>query len=227
MTIVLKYPEIVEGFCTACSQITHYGVKLSMSQPWWSCIHIALCLSQWRWRRQRSSNATVRPQNPYWCWNWDGVAQWRSSAHTPGRLCGVALPIHLDDSVAWLCPYTWTTLWRGSAHTHGWLCGVALPIHTDDSVVWLCPYTRMTMVWLRSLNTPQRDEQSLGCSRLYLLLFLIPLESRPFMSKCVPWWNLDCARALRVKSAAWCSFCRKRNIPGHLKFYIFQKICCF
>ena len=44
--------------------------------------------------------------------------------------------------------------------------------------------------------------------------------SRPFTSKCVPWWNLDCNRTLHVKCAAWCSFRPKLNTPGHLSAFI-------
>ena len=52
---------------------------------------------------------------------------------------------------------------------------------------------------------------------------LIPRTSTPFTSKCVPWWNLDCTRALHVKRAACCSFHCKRNTPEHLSAFIFFK----
>ena len=44
----------------------------------------------------------------------------------------------------------------------------------------------------------------------------IPQTSRPFPSKCVPWWNPDCAKALRIKRACWKKFRRRRSTPGGL-----------
>ena len=44
-----------------------------------------------------------------------------------------------------------------------------------------------------------------------------------FTSKCVPWWNLDCARALCVKRAAWCSLHCKCNTLRHLLAFTFFK----
>ena len=42
----------------------------------------------------------------------------------------------------------------------------------------------------------------------------IPRSTRPFSSKCVPWWTPDCTTAFRLKRAAWSSYRCKRDTPG-------------
>ena len=39
----------------------------------------------------------------------------------------------------------------------------------------------------------------------------IPLSTRPFMAKCVPWWTPACTKALRQKRARWKSYRRKMH----------------
>lgn len=41
-----------------------------------------------------------------------------------------------------------------------------------------------------------------------------PHCTRPSGSDCVPWWNSDYSRALRIKRAAGKSFCLKQHTPG-------------
>ncbi len=53
-------------------------------------------------------------------------------------------------------------------------------------------------------------------SILSAALTAIPQTTRPFTSKCVPWWKWDCTRALNIKCATWCSFRCKRNTPGYI-----------
>ena len=48
----------------------------------------------------------------------------------------------------------------------------------------------------------------------------IPRTSRPYTSKCVPWWNSDCTKALRLKRAAWNSYRYKRGTPHQLSALI-------
>ena len=48
----------------------------------------------------------------------------------------------------------------------------------------------------------------------------IPRTTRPFTSKCVPWWNPDCSKLLRLKRAAWNSYRCRRNTPGQLPAFI-------
>ena len=42
----------------------------------------------------------------------------------------------------------------------------------------------------------------------------IPRTTRPFSSKCVPWWNPTCQRMLRLKRAAWNRYRHLRNTPS-------------
>ena len=51
-------------------------------------------------------------------------------------------------------------------------------------------------------------------------LAAIPRSSRPAGSKCVPWWSLDCSRALRLKRARWKSYRRKQGTPDSLRHFI-------
>ena len=48
----------------------------------------------------------------------------------------------------------------------------------------------------------------------------IPKTTRSFSSKCVPWWNLDCTKAFRLKRAAWSSYRCKRDTPGQLVAFV-------
>lgn len=59
-----------------------------------------------------------------------------------------------------------------------------------------------------------------SASILSAAFITIPRTTRPFTSKCVPWWNPDCAKALRRKRAAWSSYRCKRNTPGQLTAFI-------
>ena len=58
------------------------------------------------------------------------------------------------------------------------------------------------------------------CNCLECCIYFNPRTCESFTSKCAPWWNLDCTRALHVKHAAWCSFRWKRNTPGHLSAFV-------
>ena len=48
----------------------------------------------------------------------------------------------------------------------------------------------------------------------------IPRTSRPYTTKCVPWWNPECTKALRLKRAAWNSYRHKRGTPSQLTAFI-------
>ena len=62
-------------------------------------------------------------------------------------------------------------------------------------------------------------------SVLSAALSSIPRTTRPFTSRCVPWWNLQCTKAFRLKRAAWSSYRCKRDTPGQLPALITFKLC--
>lgn len=57
-------------------------------------------------------------------------------------------------------------------------------------------------------------------SVLSAALTAIPRTARSHTSKCVPWWNSDCTRALRVKRAAWRSYRFRRHSSDSMPSFI-------
>ena len=57
-------------------------------------------------------------------------------------------------------------------------------------------------------------------SILSAALTAIPRTTRSHTSKCVPWWNPDCAKALRVKRAAWRKYRYMRHSSNPLPTFI-------
>ena len=57
-------------------------------------------------------------------------------------------------------------------------------------------------------------------STLSAALAAIPRTTRSYNSKCVPWWNPDCAKALRAKRAAWRTYRYSRNSMYQMPTFI-------
>ena len=81
-----------------------------------------------------------------------------------------------------------------------------------------------------SLSTPLLSPTEFSSSYDMLASFIvvllsaafvsIPRTTRSFSSKCVPWWNLACTKALRLKRAAWSGYRCRRDTPGQLVAFV-------
>lgn len=61
-------------------------------------------------------------------------------------------------------------------------------------------------------------------SILSAALTTIPRTTRPFTSKCVPWWNPDCDKALHAKRSAWRTYrAQRHSLHSILAFVSFKR----
>ena len=95
-------------------------------------------------------------------------------------------------------------------------------------------FNRADWTTFTSLTIPTLPPSTFSNSHDLLTFFLttvlgaayatIPRTSHPPGSKCVPWWNANCARALRIKRARWKSYRRKQNtIDAQHSFMLYKQ----